>query len=177
MDPVPSETSSSGDQVCYENVKLGRAHWVILKLSEFQRNPFAPTFEERSIEWTLYMEEMTRKSAWTLHKNFAQFLFHILRINISSWNGVPSSGASLQKASKMIWVQRSKKRFQTQRMHQTGWFGQYISVMWACLFKFYYWKNHPRYFRCANGARKTVIRMNGIQINHHISSRMVEHRV
>ena len=34
-----------------------------------QRNPNAPSFEERSIEWTLNMKEKTRTSAWILHIN------------------------------------------------------------------------------------------------------------
>ena len=38
--------------------------------SHNQRNPNAPTFEDRSIEWTSSMEEKARKAAWIfLHKN------------------------------------------------------------------------------------------------------------
>ena len=48
------------EQVHSEKVKLG---------SQNQRTPDAPTFEERSIEWNLSMEEKTRKSACILHKN------------------------------------------------------------------------------------------------------------
>ena len=41
-------------------------------------------------------------------------------------------------------------------------------------FKFNYWKNRPQCFRLVNCAKKTVTRMNGIQITHHISLRMGE---
>ena len=34
-----------------------------------QRCPNAPTFGERSIDWTLFMQEMARTSAWTLHQH------------------------------------------------------------------------------------------------------------
>ena len=37
--------------------------------SKSQRNPNAPTLGERSIGQTVRVEEMARKSAWTLHKN------------------------------------------------------------------------------------------------------------
>ena len=40
-----------------------------------------------------------------------------------------------------------------------------------------YRKNHRRYSRWENSERKPVIRMNGIQVSHHISSRMGEHRM
>ena len=42
---------------------------VVQTGSQNQRNSNAPTFEGRSIEWTLRMAEMARKSVWTLHTN------------------------------------------------------------------------------------------------------------
>ena len=51
---------------------------------------------------------------------------------------------------------------------------QYMSVIWTCLFKFNDRKNHPRYSRWVNCAKKLVTRMNGIQVSHHTSSRMEE---
>ena len=48
--------------------ELGPTLGVIQK-SENQRNPNAPTFGERSIEWTLRMEEVETKSACTLHQS------------------------------------------------------------------------------------------------------------
>ena len=42
---------------------------VIQTGSQNQRNPNAPRFEERSIEWTLSMEEEARKTSWIFRKN------------------------------------------------------------------------------------------------------------
>ena len=43
-------------------------------------------------------------------------------------------------------------------------------MRWTCLFRFNFSENHPRYSRWVNCAEKTVSRMNGIQVRHHISS-------
>ena len=48
---------------------MGLSLGVIQTGSENPRNPNASSFRERSIEWTLLMEEIVRKSAWTLHKH------------------------------------------------------------------------------------------------------------
>ena len=47
--------------------KLGHALGVIQTRSQNQRNPNAPTSEERSVEWTLNIEEKLRKTAWTFY--------------------------------------------------------------------------------------------------------------
>ena len=49
--------------------KLGRALGVIQTGSQSQRNPNAPTFEERPIEWTLSMEEKQGTQLKFLHKS------------------------------------------------------------------------------------------------------------
>ena len=48
---------------------LGPTFGVIQTGSQNQRTPNAPTCEERSFEWTLSVEEETRKAAWISHKN------------------------------------------------------------------------------------------------------------
>ena len=53
----------------FSKVQLGRTHGDIQTGSQNQRNPNAPTFEEKSIEWTLSMEEKQGKQLKLLHKN------------------------------------------------------------------------------------------------------------
>ena len=53
---------------------LRRKNWdfhlePIQTRSQNQQDPKAPAFEERSIEWTLSMEEQARKVAWIIHRN------------------------------------------------------------------------------------------------------------
>ena len=52
---------------------LGRTLGVMQTGSQHQRNPNAPTFEERSIEWTLNMEEKQGKQL-RFHKNVCNVL-------------------------------------------------------------------------------------------------------
>ena len=52
-----------------EKEKLGPTLGVMQTGSKNQRNQYAPNFEERSIEWTLSMEETARKAARIFHKN------------------------------------------------------------------------------------------------------------
>ena len=55
---------------------------------------------------------------------------------------------------------------------------QYVSVIWTCLVRCHFWKNHPRYSRWVNDVKKTFfVCENGIQVSHRISSRMGEHRI
>ena len=61
---MPSENSSSREQVCSRERKLGPSLGVIQTGSQNQRNPNAPTFEERSIDWIVNMKEKTRKATW-----------------------------------------------------------------------------------------------------------------
>ena len=58
--------------------------------SQNQRNPNAPTFGERSIEWILRMKEKTKKAAWSSHKNV-----HTVQGSYSS-----PAGASVHMMSK-----------------------------------------------------------------------------
>ena len=87
--------------------------------------------------------------------------------------------ASLRMTRKSDLVQKNRKRFKRRRIHQLPWLQmeqvmrlkkqQHVSVIWTCLFMSNDWQNHPRCSRWVNCARKTVIRMNGIQVSHHIS--------
>ena len=68
---------------------LGRTRGVIQTGSQNQRNPNAPTFEKRSIEWTLSMEEKQGKQLSFYTRTCAEFHVHILRIETGSSRLVP----------------------------------------------------------------------------------------
>ena len=68
----------------------GPALGVIQTESHNQRNPNAPTFEDRSFESTLSLEEKGRTEAWNLLTRTCRKLqVRILRIEICSSNTVP----------------------------------------------------------------------------------------
>ena len=86
-----------------------------------------------------------------------------------------------------MWLRWRKERFENQMVHQLFWprmellerlkKQQYVSVIWTCLVRCHFWKNHPRYSRWVNDVKKTFfVCENGIQVSHRISSRMGEHR-
>ena len=66
---------------------------VIQTGSHNQRNPNAPTCEERSIEWTVSMEEQTRKAALIFAQEHVLQVC-ILRSNTDSSNPVPRAMVS-----------------------------------------------------------------------------------
>ena len=121
--------------------KLEPTIGVIEKGSKKQRNPSAPTFWERSIECTLRMVEKAKKSAWTLQKNVytipgsysenRQWLFKPSpATNVSS---LPVRTSKERESLwwsqelhfvwwvKVVWLQKSNKRFENQRIHQLLW--------------------------------------------------------
>ena len=57
-----------GNKYVLKRENLGFAVGVIQTGSQNPRNPNVPTFDERSIEWTLSMKEIARKAAWIFHK-------------------------------------------------------------------------------------------------------------
>ena len=60
---MPSEPSSSREEIRFHKGKSGPTLGVMQTRSQNQRNPNAPTFEERSIGWTLSTEENARTAA------------------------------------------------------------------------------------------------------------------
>ena len=71
-DPILSETWSSREQVRSEMWKLETYTWSHPDHIQESTKSGAPTFEERSVKWTLSMEEKARTSAWIIHKNVYQ---------------------------------------------------------------------------------------------------------
>ena len=72
-----------------KKANLGPPLGVTQTGSETLRNPNAPTFGERSIEWTLRMEEKAERPVWTVHKNVYTFPGSYSEIDIGSSNRVP----------------------------------------------------------------------------------------
>ena len=83
INPIRSETSSSHVLTMEE---LGLTLGVIQVRSQNQRNPNAPTFEEKPTEWTLCVEEKARKAVWILHKNVCKVPSSYSGIEIDSSN-------------------------------------------------------------------------------------------
>ena len=119
QDPVTSEISSR-EQMIAQKGRCGRSIGVIQTASQNQRNPNAPTFEERSIEWTSSMKEKNKESSLVFfhksgHKvpgsyseNRSRFFKPSPAINVSSPSFAASNesgfivdpGASLHMMSK-----------------------------------------------------------------------------
>ena len=198
QDPIPSETSSSRGQVLSQKRNMGLSFRVTQTRPQNQGNRNASTFEERSIEWTLSMKVNARIPSSTctqknVHKPsrfvfwestlvlqsksceqcFCSFSLSLRRKRMESlW----TLAATLHMMSKSVLspeeqpIQKSKDPISH---HDCKW--KYstllkkhhsVFVIWTCLFTFNYWKNDPR-FRWVNCA-KTVSRMNGTQVSHHI---------
>ena len=60
---------SSYEHIRAQRKKVGPTLGVIQTGSQNQRHPNSPTFEERSFECTLSMEEIARTATWILDKN------------------------------------------------------------------------------------------------------------
>ena len=143
--------------------------------------------EDKSIERISSIQEKSRRAAWVLHKNvykvprlysenrhriksrdqlFFSFYKYVedSRIHCGHW-----TGASLHMMSNIDLTPEEQETIRKSKDPSVV-----MTVIWACLSKFNYWKNHPQYFWWINCYRKTTICMNDIRVSHHISSRMEE---
>ena len=107
---------------------LGRTLGVIQTGSQYQRNPSAPTFEERSIEWTLSIEEKQGKQLKLLTRKCPKFqgssslvpraiFLHFVKLHRKEENSV-DSGASLHMMSDSDLTPKEQETIQHSKDHQ-----------------------------------------------------------
>ena len=122
----------------FKRQKLGPTHGAIQTRLPNQRNPNAQTFEKRSIE----CDEIVRKTAWILHnsvywipgsysENRHKFFKPSSASNVSSLcittseererNAMWTRELHFMWWVIMIWLQKSRKRFKSRRIHQLVW--------------------------------------------------------
>ena len=154
--------------------KMGPTLGVIQTGTRTQRNPNSPTFAERSVERNLNMEEKARKPAWISHKHVCKdstsysenrhwFFKPSPASNVSSpsftnakWKElIGDSAASLDLApEEKETIQKWKLQMELlKRLNKEP----HMRVIRTCLFKFNHWKNHPRYCRLVNCAKKLLL--------------------
>ena len=76
-------------EITFSKGNLGPTLGVIQTGSQNKRNPNSPTFEERCIEWTLSMEENSRKTASLVHKTCTRFQVQRVLVEKDSSSQVP----------------------------------------------------------------------------------------
>ena len=175
---------------------LGRALGIIQTGSQNQQNPNAPTFEERSVEWTLRSGRKRQGISFGYHTTTCtKFQVRILTINKGSSNRVPramllqegecivDSGASLRMMSKSDLTPQEQETNHRSKdpsiiktantlTHTTEEATENVSDL-DMFVKVQWLKESPAVLFVGQLVlRQTAIRTNDIQVTHHISSRM-----
>ena len=103
--------------------KSGPTHGVTQTVSENQQNLKAPTFEERSIGWTLSMEGIARKAAGIVHKSVYKVPDSFCENRIQFFKPGPARNVS---SPFLNYVEREWEFIVTRKLHFIWW----VEVIW-----------------------------------------------